>query len=367
MPPRRPAAGTSTVRRQSATALALGASWALLLASAAAAGSFEDGAAAEAKGDVAAAVAAYRTAADAGQAPAQFAMGRLYAAGKGVPRDPALAGAWFHKAALQDNPGAEFALATMLESGAFARPDSTRAAQWLLKAARHGYAPAEAELADRYAHGDGVARDLSQAIRWALGAAQQGDIDEQAKLGALYVERARLGPDGASGLNTKTFSEVMDHVFGHAGWRETSGFRTRAQENALRAEGALTVPAGTLSHHSMGTRDAPGAYDVVVASMSTSKAAARLLRSGVKFRRVFAEGEYGPEGPHLHIEPVLGVRVDPAILMGAASDESDLADDVHTPASDYQNAGFWLSVAAHHGSDGAAKLLARLPATARRK
>jgi TPR repeat protein len=336
-----------------------------LLASAAVAGGFEDGAAAEAKGDLAAAVAAYRTAADVGQAPAQFAMGRLYATGRGVPRDPALAGAWFHKAALQDNPGAEYALATMLESGSLARPDSTRPAQWLLKAARHGYAPAEAELADRFARGDGVPKDLTQAIRWATGAAQQGDIDEQAKLGALYVERARLGPDGASGLNTKTFSEVMDHVFGHARWRETSGYRTRAQENALRAEGALTVPAGTLSHHSMGSRDAPGAYDVVVASMSTNQAAARLLRSGVKFRRVFAEGEYGPEGPHLHIEPTLGAKFDAVALAGDTADPAGLAEDVHTPASDYQNAGYWLSVAAHHGSNEAAKLLARLPASAR--
>jgi TPR repeat protein len=350
-----------------ALASAVGASLALLLASAASAGPFEDGAAAEARGDVAAAVSAYRTAADAGQAPAQFALGRLYAAGKGVARDPALAGAWFHKAALQDNPGAEFALAAMIESGSLARPDSTRAAQWLLKAARHGYAPAEAELADRYARGDGVPEDLTQAIRWANGAAQQGDTNEQVKLGALYIARARLGPDGANGLNTRTFGQVMDHVFGRARWRETSGYRTRAQENALRAEGAMTVAAGTLSHHSMGTRDAPGAYDVVVASMSINQAASRLLHSGVKFRRVFAEGAHGPEGPHLHVEPALGVRLDPALLAGDAADGSDLAEDFHTPASDYQNAGYWLAVAAHHGNNEATRQLARFQAKARRE
>ena len=345
-----------------ALASAACASWAGLLASAASAGPFEVGAAAEAKGDVAAAVSAYRTAADTGQAPAQFALGRLYAAGKGVPRDPALAGAWFHKAALQDNPGAEFELAAMIESGSLARPDSTLAAQWLLKAAHHGYAPAEADLADRYARGDGVPKDLSQALHWALGAARQGDLDEQVKVGKFYFERARLGPGGAGGLNTRTFNEVMDRVFGHASWRETSGFRTRAQENALRAEGALTVPAGTLSHHSMGTRDAPGAYDVVVARMSINKAATRLLRSGVKFQRVFAEGAHGPEGPHLHIEPALGVGLDPAALAGA-----DPPLDVHTPASDYQNAGYWLTLAAHRGDNEAAKLLARLPKAARHK
>lgn len=338
-----------------------------MLAAPAAAGPFEDGVAAEARGDAPAAVVAYRAAADAGQAPAQFALGRLYRAGEGVPRDPALAAAWFRKAAMQDNPGAEFALASMFEAGAAEARDSTEAAQWCLKAAGHGYAPAEANLADLYQRGDGVAKDLSVAIHWAASAAQQGDIAEQFRVGALYVERARRPPDGASGLTAKAFSAVMDKVFGHDRWRETSGYRSQRQENALRAEGALTVPAGTLSRHSMGTREAPGAYDVVVTNMSTGAAAMRLLRSGVRFRRVFAEGAHGPEGPHLHVEPAPGARLDPPVLTDTSADDAaGVALETHSPASDYQSAGYWLTVAARHGNADAAKLLASLPAGAAR-
>jgi len=95
----------------------------------------------------------------------------------------------------------------------------------------------------------------------------------------------------------------MDRVFGPGQWRQTSGYRTPAQEDALRREGAGTVPAGRLSHHSMGGPDAPGAYDVVVPGMSSASAAVRLRRSGEGFTRIVAEGAHGAQGPHLHIEP----------------------------------------------------------------
>lgn len=98
------------------------------------------------------------------------------------------------------------------------------------------------------------------------------------------------------------FRSAMDRVFGPNGWRETSGYRSRARENQLRMEGAGTVPAGRLSHHSLGTPDAPGAYDAVVDGLPQARAAAVLRASGQGFSRVVAERAYGPQGPHLHIE-----------------------------------------------------------------
>jgi hypothetical protein len=103
------------------------------------------------------------------------------------------------------------------------------------------------------------------------------------------------------------FHAAMDRVFGAGRWRETSGYRTEAQEDELRREGAGTVPLGHLSHHSMGTPDAPGAYDVVVAGMSTQGAAEKLRRSGESFVKVLAEGAHGAQGSHLHIEPGAGL------------------------------------------------------------
>ena len=98
------------------------------------------------------------------------------------------------------------------------------------------------------------------------------------------------------------FHATMDQVFGEGRWRETSGFRSQAQENALRRAGAGTVAPGRISYHSVGAPDAPGAYDAVVASMSVANAAAKLKKAGVPFHRVLAERAHGREGPHLHVE-----------------------------------------------------------------
>lgn len=98
------------------------------------------------------------------------------------------------------------------------------------------------------------------------------------------------------------FIGVMDSVFGPGKWRETGGYRTPARENELRAQGAMTVPVGALSRHSMGHPDAPGAYDLVVDGVSPDQAAEKLRRAGAPFR-LLAEGAHGNQGPHLHVEP----------------------------------------------------------------
>jgi hypothetical protein len=108
---------------------------------------------------------------------------------------------------------------------------------------------------------------------------------------------------GADKARFETIRTTMDRVFGPGRWRETGGYRSPAREDELRREGAGTVAPGHLSRHSLGTADAPGAYDVVVAGMSAGDAAATLKISGAGFSKVLAEGVHGEQGPHLHIEP----------------------------------------------------------------
>ena len=99
------------------------------------------------------------------------------------------------------------------------------------------------------------------------------------------------------------FQATMDRVFGPGRWRQTSGYRTRAQEDALRRAGAGTVAPGRISKHSIGSWQKPGAYDAVVRDMSLQAAAEKLRRAGGDgFARVIAEGAHGPEGPYLHVE-----------------------------------------------------------------
>ena len=98
------------------------------------------------------------------------------------------------------------------------------------------------------------------------------------------------------------FKTTMDRVFGPGRWRQTSGYRTRAQEDALRRAGAGTVPRGVLSKHSLGNPEKPGAYDAVVDGVALQTAAEKLRRVGGAFSRVIAEGAHGPQGAHLHVE-----------------------------------------------------------------
>jgi TPR repeat protein len=348
--------------------LAAAVSASLALAAAAArAATFADGLAAEQRGDLATAAQAYREAAGRGEAPAEFALGRMYADGQGVPRDLTQALMLFRAAAQKGNPGAQFRLAAMMATGDGAPKDNAQAGTWLMKSAAGGYAPAQLKLAELYARGAGVSRDIHQAAEWAGKAAAQGDVQAQATAGKLYAQAWRAGGSGRGGpgMTNADFHAVMDDMFGAGAWRETSGYRTRAQENALRAEGAGTVPVGVLSHHSMGAPGRPGAYDVVMRKGSNASAAARLKNSGMAFQRVIVEGQHGPEGPHLHIEPGRGGRS--GQRAEPASSVIDALVNGPTPLSgpDYDrwNAIYWLGIAAAHGSAESRTLLNQIAAS----
>ena len=69
------------------------------------------------------AVRLYCTAAAQGNVEAQYQLGWLYANGRGVPRDDALAAAWFQRAAEQDDAHARRMLALMDVEGELPQPD----------------------------------------------------------------------------------------------------------------------------------------------------------------------------------------------------------------------------------------------------
>ena len=59
----------------------------------------------------------YRKAAEQGEAAGEFGLGRMYADGSGVPRDPALALQWYRKAELKQHVPALDALARAYRTG----------------------------------------------------------------------------------------------------------------------------------------------------------------------------------------------------------------------------------------------------------
>jgi len=140
------------------------------------------------------------------------------------------------------------------------------------------------------------------AMRSAQAAALPVVVSADAEAEAANPGRsARRSPPRPARTRSDVHS-TLDRVFGEGRWRQTSGYRTASQENALRRAGAGTVPAGRISRHSQGGPQEPGAIDAVVPGMSLKAAAARLRRDGEGVDRVLAEGAHGRQGAHLHIE-----------------------------------------------------------------
>jgi len=209
----------------------------------------------------------------------------MYANGQGVKADLAEAARLYTKAAEQGEAGAQYSLGALYRDGAGVPQDAAKAAYWFGRAA----AP-------------------DQTIAQANTGGQTGDV--------RALSQVRFANSGAPGVPNVQFRAVMDMVFGIGRWRETGGYRSPERENELRAEGALTVPLGHISSHSIGTPNAAGAYDIVVEGVSPSEAAGMLWRSGLKFRKVFPEGAHGTQGPHLHVEPT-AETIDPPPAVAA--------------------------------------------------
>lgn len=127
----------------------------LLGCSAAWAGTFEEGVAAQDRGDYTTAFNTFRQLAAQGDAASQFRLSLLYNAGQGVV------------------------------------PDRKEALRWLLQAAQRGNAQAQSNLGVAYSKGRGVAQDPLKAYAWFSLAAQSGSPDA---LTNRDVAAARMTP-----------------------------------------------------------------------------------------------------------------------------------------------------------------------------
>jgi uncharacterized protein len=124
--------------------------------------------------------------ANAGDADAQYQVGRNYSSGDGVLRDYSQAEFWFRKGAEQGNPDSQFMLGGLYHSGQGVPQDSAQAFAWTMKAAKQGYIAAEFFISTCYSEGWGVAQDDAQGMNWLRKAAEQGDTTSQYMLGWAY-------------------------------------------------------------------------------------------------------------------------------------------------------------------------------------
>jgi TPR repeat protein len=113
--------------------------------------------------------------AEAGDAQAQFELGRAYEDGKGVPQDDARAVEWFRKSAEQGNAQAQNSLGVMCALGRGVPRDREEAVRWYKKAAKQGMTEAIYNVATSYYNGEGIGEDTSLAYAWMMAAQKRGD------------------------------------------------------------------------------------------------------------------------------------------------------------------------------------------------
>jgi TPR repeat protein len=112
-----------------------------------------------------------------GEAEAEFQLAGLYAEGKSVPLDKAVAADWLYKAAKQGHAAAQFKLGEDYELGRGVKADYGQSFHWFQESANQGYPEAETCLGMAYELGEGVEKDYLEAYKWLQLAVTGGDTN----------------------------------------------------------------------------------------------------------------------------------------------------------------------------------------------
>ena len=148
----------------------------------------------------AAEVARDRSAAEAGDAEAQFRMALRYDVGSGVRKNQTESVNWLRKSAEQEFPGAQYNLGGMYFEGHGVQEDPAKAAEWFHKAAKQGHASAQKNLGAMYGRGQGVEQDHSEAYIWSVRAVLSGN--ESAAINR-DVAASQLSPEQLDAANKR--------------------------------------------------------------------------------------------------------------------------------------------------------------------
>ena len=110
-----------------------------------------------------------RTAAERGDAQAQFRLALRYETGTGVPKDMGEAMKWHRKAAEQGDVSAQFYLGTLYEEGKGVARDHAKAVKWYRLAAEQGSLIAQSTLGtSSFCRPDQVYRGFAILSTWGM-------------------------------------------------------------------------------------------------------------------------------------------------------------------------------------------------------
>jgi TPR repeat protein len=223
--------------------------------------------------DLAEAARWYRKAADQNHPKAQNSLAICYTEGYGVPKDPVEAAKWWRKAADQNHPGAQYALGVCYARGRGVAKDPVEAVKWFRKAAEQNETLAQIGLGYCYEDGEGVAKDLAEAAKWYRKAAEQNDAIGQMNLGRCYMGAGGVTKDVveaykwfllASAQGEESSKKLMAVLEKQMSPDQLDEARKRAFATRIRALAAESCAALTSGHYA---RVADFTYPKVVEMM----------------------------------------------------------------------------------------------------
>jgi TPR repeat protein len=179
--------------------------------------------------------------AQAGDAEAQYQVGRAYSEGKEVGKDETVALQWFLKAAQRDHAKAQVSLGSIYSHGFGVQQDWSESIRWFRKAAFQGDRVAMHNLGLDFEHAHGVPRDFEEAAHWYRLGAELGQPRCQYNLGLLYESGRGVPQSNFEACVLFTLASGHDnpvHIFGAAKAKEVVAHRDRLAEKLGAAQKA---------------------------------------------------------------------------------------------------------------------------------
>jgi TPR repeat protein/predicted DNA-binding WGR domain protein len=159
-------------------------------------------------------IGAWRTAAQQGDATAQWLLARCLQEGAGIQKYPQVAVQWLRRAAESGLADAQNDLGICYDQGDGVEENSAKAFHWFSRAAKQGFAWAQRNLGACYAEGSGVTRDLDEAMRLFRAAAEQGLAEAMLDLGECYDSENGIEQNPAEAVRWYRMAAEMGHPDG---------------------------------------------------------------------------------------------------------------------------------------------------------
>jgi len=156
----------------------------------------------------------YKKAAETGDVESQFAIGRMYARGEGVPQITTSAARWFAKSAEGGHALAQFNYAVFLERGEGVLQDAQSARDFLTRAAEQGLAAAQFKLGRDLLHESAAQQDdvaQQDGLDWLEKAASQEHVGALALLGLLYGSGDQITRDPRRAIAYLQHAAALGH------------------------------------------------------------------------------------------------------------------------------------------------------------